>query len=289
MKRVHYQAVDAMARFYERRIKWVDRAITLTFAILAFITLSQIWGMLKVAAFDLSANAKSNFGPLSDQLAILIYAFSWINGSLKDVALQRKAFTLITDKEQIEKIGNILAPILCFLGVGLLIALKYGNRVTFWTTLLVFVVADLRGWVWLMRNGLNETYINSRSSILHEKDGIRIRDFLQLEVVRNYVAGPWKNTRYAVMIGVTLVGLVLSIKPEVYKKLCNVFAFPDYLCAAAPLWIYLIIAEAWMWIFRLRAWFCVDKLDEVFASKEILKILELSYGGKPAKGSKPSS
>jgi hypothetical protein len=274
MKKAHSDTVAETGDHYEDWIKWVDGGISIGFTVLAIITASQFWALVKGAAFDLALTAQSRFAGLANQVAILVYAYSWISGSLKDVSLQKKSYVVITDEARVKQIGNIIAPTLGLLGIGLLCSLKYGTALVFWINLLAFIFADLFGWCWLMRRGLEATYNNSISERLQRRESTYVKDVLKLLVVRDYVAGDWKKSRYVAMFAIALLGIACSVRPEFYQTIYRSLGIPDYLGQAAPVWLYLLVAEGWMWIFRLRAWFCVDKLDQVFKLEKNLLMFE---------------
>jgi hypothetical protein len=280
----HVETRDKLAGFFRKRISWVTGFIAIIVGLLAYFTASKLLALLKNAGVTMPNNIRNNFVTLSNQLGIVLYLGSWASGCLRDLSLQHVAYARITEQRRLHRLANISAVALLVVGAALPLLLTYASKTWFWSAMLLFVCVDVLAWFKLMVQGFQPTYEQSQRVLAREREDGHAKRLILLDLTYFYVAGPWKWKRYASMASVTILALILTRYPNFTIQVSSFINIPTYLVESAPLWIYLIVAEGWMWQYRLRCEFTASQIDEMFRPDSILNKLSLPAEGQTKTG-----
>lgn len=265
------EEVENLAGFFKRRIGIGKIIVVIVFGYLAW---EKIDDLLKDVTANLPDMLLAVKAQILNQLALILYSSSWAIGMFYDVDFQQGTYAIIHNRARIEKTANRLMVVIVVGFVCACFAMTL-PKLYFWTAMLCFCAIDIISWRLLMRKVLKPTYEASKNHYVHEKPEGYVKNLMKLEITRSYVAGHWKIQRYIAMVLMVLIGIVFSLKPDLYQLVATKLNAPVVILPSIMLLAYVIVAEAWMWFHRIQCHLCHNKINELLTPKQILWKLEI--------------
>ena len=219
------------------------------------VFLAGIWWLTLLTGFELEDPA------LLRAVVLLLYLLSWIWGTRFDLSIQLLVYpaykTRVTTRPAIS-----IVVILIVLGAILFIALYDDELVA--TALTIFFLANVCAWRFFVR--FIEPFINAS---LYSPSSINPKRLSLVRAVANYLTGNWQWHRFAVMLLITGVVAVVSFSfearqfaaSEIQKTFRHLSA--DAIAALLPalfLGLFVLVAEGWNWLMRLRVYFAKRRM-----------------------------
>lgn len=224
------------------------------------------------------------------RIALVMYYLSWVAGTKFDLTTQKSVYLLDPNRAQsripsITVVGSILVAFAILLWVK-------DEDPKFVLALSVLVAVNVVSWRFFLRDIVNPIITATREIYRGERDYFGLE---RLRVIEGYIGGDWQWRRFAVMAGMMLIASVLVAFSPLRTSLADLLnrLYPSLpaekvspLLTAAFLAIFVLVAEGWIWIMRIRTRLSLQLLA-VLDSRYRLLPLGSDTGGaitKPATG-----
>jgi|HubBroStandDraft_6_1064221.scaffolds.fasta_scaffold365908_1 hypothetical protein len=185
--------------------------------------------------------------------ALIIYYASWITGATFDTRIQDKVY--ISDPKRGEITLNLIAAIVGFFVVAFALVWASSHQQYFAVVLLSFVVLNITGWALIIAR-VKPIIEATRSNFLVRDNFFRIE---QLRLIEEHMTGKWQIHRFAAMLAVVLVAILIYYSSATRFFLARLIesspiGLPSNTVAELlPATMYLtfvVMAESWIWIKR---------------------------------------
>lgn len=256
------RAVDRLATYVLRWIKVIALLVGLTITFLE----------LKKAPLEGFTRTFDNASLI--KIGLVIFFFSWLWGATIDTEVQKRGYRRDPRKGDVG--WKELLGIVIFLGVFWGLFALHDKPVVFQTALLFFILVN--AWTWRIVIERTVPIIEaSYQELLADADGRDNAGLAQLLIVTQYMNGSWQRARFAVLIVLALVQLVVAIlvargtfasyAAGLVLNGVPVETLVGYLPGILFI-LYVLISEVWIKIYRIRVFSdlnTINFLDEHFA------------------------
>ena len=189
-------------------------------------------------------------------VTLAFYYFCWIFGCTFDIRMQREVYRSDPLLGSLPRMAVGAILLLLVIAAALLAASESDEW--FAALLVVFVATNILGWRIVLRRVRPIIADSERQYILDENFfGVE-----QLRVVVAYIDGAWQRRRFALMIVLILMANAICFIPLVKDSLSQILArhlgnlspaAVSRLLPVASLMMFVVSAEGWVWIRRVRA------------------------------------
>ena len=264
--RADHYTPNEQKRLFFRRVKLILKilsTLTAAFGLYSLLSLLQL-------LIDLSLHSATFSESSSTTLLVIIslYAASWIWGLKSDIYHQELTFGPGTNKGKLPPAGLTITIISAtiFL-VGFLLAAKSSNVPLLSELLLIFLITNILGWIWLKRfySTIIEKDLNS-----YRTDGNYFK-FLRLNEVKWWLIADWQKYRF---FGAFLILVVINIflNSSVGTHLDVLYESSGFAPNAVPIClisIYIGFLEISIWYHRLKRNYTIDYLSYLEARYDL--------------------
>jgi hypothetical protein len=206
------------------------------------------------------------------KVIVVFYYLCWVFGTGFDVGTQQAVY--VSDPQE----GQITLDT-----VGVLIGLTIVTAVLLWASddikvfcviLVVFVIVNVLLWRYLL---IRVGPIIEESARVYRKDN-NYPDLERLEVVKQYLAGNWQKHRFLAMCLILAVANLVCFFEPAQQGLIAVARLtlpPNMVPAVARLLphlsivLFIVVAEGWIWVMRVRTWASLHVIGELRHKYEI--------------------
>jgi hypothetical protein len=202
------------------------------------------------------------------KVGLFLYYTSWVFGAKFDVDIEERVYVRDSARGILD--WKTFGVLTIFTIVMLFFFWLHTRERLFGCGLLLFVLVNILGWKAVCRR-IRATIEESQATYTELKDYYGLE---KLRVVSEYMRGTWQGRRFIVMI--VLAILLISISNAIaYPQFANIVRGIDLqgikgelMIRRAPalfFLIYVLAAEGWMWLQRMRVHHHVNVLDEMAA------------------------
>ncbi len=211
---------------------------------------------------------------LIQKIALVIYYFCWLFGSTADTDAQESVYVDVPKGWRVG-IKQFLLVVVFFAVTAAMLWVS-GDEKKFAFLLTVFILYNVFGW-WYLNHILKS--IMGKSETLLKTDRSFV-DLEKLKIVRHYLTGRWQWKRFGAMCLMILVLDIICFAPLARGYLTSLITATidglkyETMYRLLPdlyLLFFVLVAESWIWIMRVR----------VATSLTILDDLKLKYDLRP--------
>jgi hypothetical protein len=202
------------------------------------------------------------------KLTLIIYYFCWLFGSRADTNVQESVYISVPSTWRVTLPEFFL--VIAFAGLAGALLWAAGDEKRFAILLSLFTAANIAGW-WFLNRKLKPLMSGSRKQLVR---GSAYLDLERLNVVTNYLTGTWQWRRFVVMGILVIVFDIVCFVPPVRAASSDWIAYlvadlnskSDAISRLLPdalFLLFVLVAETWIWIKRVRVATSLDILDEM--------------------------
>ena len=195
------------------------------------------------------------------QIALAIYFFAWIFGTIFDLNLQENAFVNSPSKG---KLTLSALGFMVYLGAVFGLLCWVDSLQKFTIILTVFFISGILGWLYIIKVVTKKLKEDSIRIYEEEENFVKLE---QLELIKHFMEANWQRLRFTLGVIYLVILIIFNFTtiPVYLSKILKISS-PESIIAYGIL-LFVIWTEAWIWFKRIQ----------VNSSKQTIKMLDEKY------------
>jgi hypothetical protein len=239
----------------------VRRAIWLIGAVLALI-----FGWLQFRDIPMASLIERTEPDLLLRLTLALYYSCWVFGTTFDTNIQTAVYVRDPNRGLIPKSAYLLLAGFGVVAGILMWASK--SEAYFAIVLTLFVAFNIVGFIYILSH-VQPMMAASKEQYESKRDYFGLE---QLDLVITYMTGPWQRLRFVVMIVLAIGMNVIVFWDDGRAFVANLLvvfvpptdaAMMDRLIPSLSFLVFVLVAEGWIWIQRVRVRTAIDLIESL--------------------------
>lgn len=177
--------------------------------------------------------------------ALAVFFFSWLIGAQRDTTIQEEGL-FFENRDSLKWTDYLVMALIALFFIFLCIL---GNTQYLLAILFSFWMFNIIGYFYMVHFITNKK-IEETQHVLEQNPDQKTE--LLLDVVKEYICGEWQQHRFFVGFVMALLFVVLSFDPVLSFVMGHTPFASEQSMRSSLFLIFVIIFEAWVWIYRLK-------------------------------------
>jgi hypothetical protein len=229
------------------------------FISLAALVLSMFFAWLQFDNVSFKPLMNDVISEIFFKLAISIYYFSWVFGTIGDMKSEKQTFKL---HPQLSSLSLGAGSIMLMIVVLFTLLCFFNTYKLFIVALTVFLIFNFVSWKYFLKYFINPAISESRKLV---KSPIEME---YVNTFNEYISGKWQLYRFG-YAGIFIILFNVTVFTELINKLSTHFGVSSQFIFSSSLLFYIITFEAWIWVRRIIRIYTFRALENI--NKEFFK------------------